>query len=234
VVSELISCLYISGKRSEEEKEHSDTHQVVSERDFHLYIVGGRRQSTGGLCNNCLQVGSSQEDSQEDCKMRLETLLVQSDSRIARRGNRDSKMATEGHRKKSRAEELTEMDEELADIKREMEELELKMRKNKKSRWVHEWPMKEPKMKWPVRELMARRQRRLLRRWLRYVENLGATEEEELVHICEPETGGSLNDLKIEMGSSDDLKNCQMGREEEIPDFQEGNELRSAEDLMDC
>jgi hypothetical protein len=31
VVSKLIYCLYISGKRSEEEKEHSDTHQVVSE-----------------------------------------------------------------------------------------------------------------------------------------------------------------------------------------------------------
>jgi hypothetical protein len=31
VVSDLIACLYISGKRSKEEKEHSDTHQVVSE-----------------------------------------------------------------------------------------------------------------------------------------------------------------------------------------------------------
>jgi hypothetical protein len=31
VVLELIACLYISGKRSEEEKEHSDLRQVVSE-----------------------------------------------------------------------------------------------------------------------------------------------------------------------------------------------------------
>jgi hypothetical protein len=35
------------------------------------------------------------------------------------------------------------------------------------------------------------------------------------------------------LGSSDDLKDCQESREEEILDFQEGNELRSAEDLMD-
>jgi hypothetical protein len=36
-----------------------------------------------------------------------------------------------------------------------------------------------------------------------------------------------------EMRSTDDLKDCQMGREEEILDFQEGNKLRSAEDLTD-
>jgi hypothetical protein len=61
-----------------------------------------------------------------------------------------------------------EMDKELADIKREMEELEMRMRQNKKQRWVHEWPMKAPKVKWPVRELMVKRQQRLLKRWLRY------------------------------------------------------------------
>jgi hypothetical protein len=36
-----------------------------------LYIAdrgAGRRQSTGGLCNDCLQVGNDQEDSQQDCK----------------------------------------------------------------------------------------------------------------------------------------------------------------------
>jgi hypothetical protein len=33
VVSEQISCLYISGERSEEGKKHSDICQVVSERD---------------------------------------------------------------------------------------------------------------------------------------------------------------------------------------------------------
>jgi hypothetical protein len=49
-----------------------------------------------------------------------------------------------------------EMDKELADIKREMEELEMKMRQDKKPRWVYEWPMKKPKVKWPVRELMVK------------------------------------------------------------------------------
>jgi hypothetical protein len=46
--------------------------------------------------------------------MKLETLLVQSDSsRFSRRENRDSAMATEDHRhagRKSKAEKLAEMD----------------------------------------------------------------------------------------------------------------------------
>jgi hypothetical protein len=142
--------------------------------------------------------------------MKLETLLMQSDSnRSAREADKHSKMATEGHKHaEKKSPELmsaAEMDKELADIKREMEELELKMRQDRKPRWVYEWPMKTPKMKWPVRELMVIRQRRLLKEWLRYVENLKATEE-ELVQICEPETGESLNDLESEMRSTDDLK----------------------------
>jgi hypothetical protein len=39
---------------------------------------------------------------------------------------------------------------------------------------------------------------------------------------------------KDELRSSEDLKDCQEGREIEIPDCQEGNRLRSAEDLKDC
>jgi hypothetical protein len=81
-----------------------------------------------------------------------------------------------------------EMDKELADIKREMEELEMRMRQDKKPRWVNEWPMKTPKVKWPVRELMVKRQQRLLKRWLRYAEDLKATEE-EMICYCWPETG---------------------------------------------
>jgi hypothetical protein len=38
--------------------------------------------------------------------------------------------------------------------------------------------MRKEKEKWPVKELMARRQRRLLRGWLKYAENLNGTEEE--------------------------------------------------------
>jgi hypothetical protein len=96
--------------------------------------------------------------------------------------------------------------------------------------------MKKAKVKWPVRELMVRRQRRLLKRWLRYAENLKATEEEMIDH-CWPETGKGLDDWddeEDELGSSEDLKNCQEGRELEIPVFHEGNELRSVEDLTDC
>jgi hypothetical protein len=123
------------------------------------------------------------------------------------------------------------MDKELAEIRADMEKLEMKMRQDKKSRWVYEWPIKKSKVKWPVRELMVIRQRRLLKGWLRYAENLKATEE-EMVQVCEPEIGEILGE-EIEMGSADDLKNCREGREE-IPDFQEGNELRSLRDLTDC
>jgi hypothetical protein len=104
------------------------------------------------------------------------------------------------------------------------------MQQKAKPRWVYEWPMRKPKVKWPVKELMARRQRRLLRGWLRHAENLDGPEE--MVQICEPETGRILGE-ENEMGSAEDLKNCQEGREE-IPNFQVGKELRSAEDLTDC
>ena len=36
-----------------------------------------------------------------------------------------------------------------------------------------------------------------------------------------------------ELGPSEDLKDCQEGREIEIPDCQEGNRLRLAKDLKD-
>jgi hypothetical protein len=49
------------------------------------------------------------------------------------------------------------MDKELAEIRADIENLELRMQQKAKPRWVYEWPMKEPKEKWPVKELMARR-----------------------------------------------------------------------------
>jgi hypothetical protein len=169
--------------------------------------------------------------------MKLEHLGLQGDSSIfSRRENRDSKMATEGCRYAGRRTlELwsqEDINEELAYIKREMVRLELKLWQDKKSRCVYEWPMKKPKMKCPVRGLMVIRQHKMLKIWLRYAENLKATEE-EMVHLCEPEMGESLNDLEIEMGLTDDLKHCQEGREE-IPYFQMGNEMRSLRDLRDC
>jgi hypothetical protein len=87
------------------------------------------------------------------------------------------------------------------------------MRQKAKSRWVYEWPMKKAKVEWPVKEFMARRQRRLLRIWLRYVENLNGPKE-EMVQMCEPETRRDLNDVENELGSVGDLKNFQEGREE--------------------
>jgi hypothetical protein len=150
-------------------------------------------------------------------------------------------MATEIHkhagRKSSRLMNAVEMDKELADIQREMEELEMKMQQSKKQRWVHEWPMKAPKVKWPVRELMVKRQRKLLKKWLRYVEGLRTTED-KMISYGWPETGRSLDDWdddgESELGSNDDLKYCRLGRKEEIPNCQEGNRLRSAGDLKDC
>jgi hypothetical protein len=71
---------------------------------------------------------------------------------------------------------------------------------------MHEWPMKEPKVKWPVKELMVRRQRRLLKEWLRYAENLNGPKE-EMVQVCELETGDILGEDN-ESGSAEDLKHC--------------------------
>jgi hypothetical protein len=163
--------------------------------------------------------------------MKLVTLLVQSDSnRFARRADKDNTMATKYHRhagRKSKVEKLAEMDRELTEIRANIEKLELWIQQKAKPRWVYEWPMKKLKEKWPVKKLMVIRQCRLLRGWLRYAENL--TGPEEMVQICEPETGRDLGEL----GSAEDLKNCQEGRKE-IPDCQMGNELRSLRDLMDC
>jgi hypothetical protein len=112
-------------------------HQVVSERELHLYILGEERgeqkedRVTEDSVSGCLQVGSNQGDSQQDCeRMKLEHSGMRSDSsRSVREVDRHSKMATEGHRKKSlELMSAAEMDKELADIKREMEELEMKMR----------------------------------------------------------------------------------------------------------
>jgi hypothetical protein len=47
-----------------------------------------------------------------------------------------------------------------------------------------------------------------MRRWLRHTENLSDTEE-ELIHICEPETRRNLSDEE-EKRSDEDLINCQV------------------------
>jgi hypothetical protein len=96
--------------------------------------------------------------------MKLEHSGMRSDSnKSVREVDRNNSMATEGHRfakwKKPELMSVAEMDKELADIKREMEELEMKIRQDKKSkqRWVYKWPMRKSKVKWPVKELMVKR-----------------------------------------------------------------------------
>jgi hypothetical protein len=84
------------------------------------------------------------------------------------------------------------------------------------------------KVKWPVREMLARRQRRLLKLWLRHAENLNDT---ELVCICEPEVGETLSDE--EERSVSNLIKYQEGRDEFL-NCQVGNEMRSLEDLINC
>jgi hypothetical protein len=66
----------------------------------------------------------------------------------------------------------------------------------------------EEKRKWPVKFFLARRQQRLLRGWMRYVESL--RHEEEMVHMCEPEAGRNLSDDEEERSSSDFI-DCQVG-----------------------
>jgi hypothetical protein len=170
--------------------------------------------------------------------MKLSTQDFRSDSStFAREVDRDRKMATEGHRKKSKAENLAEWDKEktreLYELKADIEEFELRMRQDRRMRWMCELPMEKAKVKCLVRELMVMRKCRLLRKWLRYAENLKATEEKMICHYMS-ETGRGLDDEEFELGLTKDLIVYQESKEEEIPDFQEGNELRLVEDLKDC
>jgi hypothetical protein len=59
------------------------------------------------------------------------------------------------------------------------------------------------KVKWPVREMLARRQWRLLKMWLRHAESL--RDEEEMVQVCEPEAGRNLSD-EDELRSLEDIR----------------------------
>jgi hypothetical protein len=59
---------------------------------------------------------------------------------------------------------------------------------------------------------MAKRQFKLLKWWLRPVETLNRPEKR--VQVCELDTGRNLSDAEDELGSTEDLKHCQEGREE--------------------
>jgi hypothetical protein len=77
--------------------------------------------------------------------MKLEHSEMQSDSsRSVREADRHNKMATEGHRKKSKAEKLVEWDEEetrnLYELKAGIEKLELRMRQDRRRRRMRNFP----------------------------------------------------------------------------------------------
>jgi hypothetical protein len=112
------------------------------------------------------------------------------------------------------------MDEELTEIRARMEELALWMQQDAKPHWVYEWPIKR-RVKWPVQYLLARRQWRLLKEWLRHIRSL--SDREGVVHTCEPETGRNLSDVENEMRSLEDLIDCQVGNRK-FPICQVGRE----------
>jgi hypothetical protein len=79
--------------------------------------------------------------------------------------------------------------------------------------------------------LLARKQQKELRKWLRHIEDLIETEE-EMVYICESNTGRHLSDEE-EVRSDKYLTNYQESRDE-FSNFQVGNEMISLEDLIEC
>jgi hypothetical protein len=136
-------------------------------------------------------------------------------------------MATEGHahggKKIHQQQENIARDKELAEIRESMDEIALWVQHNTKSIWVYECPMKM-KVKWSVRELVVRRQQRLLKAWLRHAENLNGPEE-EIVQVCELEAGRNLSDIDDEQRSAEGLRDCHVclkckESREEIPNFQ--------------
>jgi hypothetical protein len=110
----------------------------------------------------------------------------------------EEKMAIEGHRQGPRGDHKKmsreEMDKEIKETREELNRLMLKWMNatREKGRWRYEWPMKR-KVKWPIQQLISRKKNKILRRWLRQVENLRNTEE-KMVYICKPEYGESLDE----------------------------------------
>jgi hypothetical protein len=91
--------------------------------------------------------------------MKLSTQDCWSDSsRSVEGADRHCKMATEGHRKKSKAEKLAEEAEEtrkLYELKADIENMELRVRQDRRRRRLHEFPMRKARVKWPVKQMMV-------------------------------------------------------------------------------
>ena len=148
--------------------------------------------------------------------MKLETLLMRSDSnRSATKADRGRKMATEGHRKKSKAEKLAEMDRELTDIRAEIEKLKLWMRQDEELVQVFEPETGKGLDDWDDEE-----------------EELGSSDDLKDCH------GGREVEIPYgqedsELRSTENLKDWHEDSQETLH-FQLGNERRSDEDLEDC
>jgi hypothetical protein len=87
------------------------------------------------------------------------------------------------------------------------------------------------KVKCLVEKFLAQRQRRILKIWLRHVEDLKELEE-KMVHVCELEAGRNLSDIEDELRSLEDIKDYQEGKIESL-DYQVDSEMGSLRDLID-
>jgi hypothetical protein len=116
-----------------------------------------------------------------------------------------------------------DMDKYLNETREDLKILMLRMQQGEKYSSRYEWPMKE-KVKCPIRKLISRRHKKMLRRWLRrrlrQVETLSDIEE-KIFYVSEPEDGEILGDE--EERSVEDLIDCW-----------EGNKKRSIEYLINC
>jgi hypothetical protein len=90
-------------------------------------------------------------------------------------------MDTEGHehglREGCKKKCNPEMDLELNEVRKRMEQLALRMQQEAKVHSRYECPLNK-KVKWHVQRLWDQNQQHITRRWLWHVENISDTEEE--------------------------------------------------------
>jgi hypothetical protein len=144
--------------------------------------------------------------------MKLEALMMQSDNRFARKANKGINRATEGRRYAGRRElwSQEDTDKELADIKRELVRLELKLRQDKKMVQVC-----EPE----IEKILG--------------EENGLRSTKDLKSYHEGREEILVFQVGNELRSAEDLTDCQEDNQG-ISHCQLGNERRSLGDLEDC
>jgi hypothetical protein len=104
------------------------------------------------------------------------------------------------------------------------------MQQEAKVHWRYECPVNR-REKWLVQKLLARKQKQELRRWLRELENLSDTKEEQ-IHICESEIGRHLSDEE-DVRLDEDIINFNVGRNG-LSSYQVGNRKILVECLIYC